>query len=758
MEYVAGVALDEACDRHRWTLAERLERFLDVCAAIEHAHAHLLVHRDVKPGNVLVTETGEVKLLDFGLVKRLRPPANGPAPAEDDQDTVTELRPVTLAYAAPEQLRGGAITTATDVYSLGVLLHHLLVGGVPFADGGILAAAYAGAPWPVPANLSHALRRRDAAERESLAHLRSTAVPRLVAQLDGDLDAIVGKALEERPERRYASVRALADDIRRHLDDRPVAARRPTHGYRFGRFLRRHRWSVSAATTVAALVVVSIALGVTRARDVAREKETAEQALAFLEGLFAAAGNSWSGPRADPPSLRSVLDLGAESLRTELAGRPAARRRLARSLAGAYLDLGLGLPAEELAREALADPSDPPPAEEVAAFELVRVRALSEQGQFKQAAERATTLLARPPAEALSRSRLLEALAFAQTGSSAFADAERNFARAVDEARSAGPAGADALALARDGLASVYRRTGRLEAAMALRRELLEEARRRHGDGHFATLGATMNLATAEAQRGDTEAAARHMRTVLDALAGRNQPVLIAEVHSSLAAVAIDRGDAETARPHARESLRLRTAALGPDHPLVASSFDTVGAVARDLGDLDEAEEAYRASLRIREAAFGERHAQVARSLCQVGEVALRKGRISEANALFERGLRVSRDVLGPEHVQVSRALSGLGRVAQAERRLADAERWLRESLSLRRKGLPPDHHWTAEAKSELGGCLVARGALAEAAVLLREALVVLRGSGPRDPRVAETEARLEALARRERRPSAHGR
>jgi serine/threonine protein kinase/tetratricopeptide (TPR) repeat protein len=769
MEYVEGVALDEACDRRGAPVTERLERFLDVCGAVEHAHAHLLVHRDLKPGNVLVNEAGEVKLLDFGLVKRLRPEAAKTATPLHDLDTVTELRPVTLGYSAPEQMRGGAITTATDVYSLGVLLHQLLVGVLPFDDDRILAAAYAGAPWPVAASLVHRLSRRTPLEREAVARWRSTPLTRLSTQLGGDLDAILGKALEERPERRYSSVRALADDVRRHLDHRPVAARRPTRGYRLRRFVRRHRWAVSTVAAGAALVALTVGLGIARARDVAREKETAEQALTFLEGLFAAAGTSWSGSQSEPPTLRSVLDLGAESLRTELAERPATRRRLARSLAGAYLDLGLGSPAEELVREVLTDAAKTSAslaADEAGEFELLRVRALSAQGRFRPAAELATSLLAARPdasadapagATATRRSRLLQALASAQVGASEFADAERNFSVAVDEARRAGPLGGEVLTRALDGLAGVYRRTGRLEEALALRRELLDQARRLHGEGHLATLLATMNLATAEAGRGDTDAAASHMRLVLEGLAGRDQPLLIAEVHSSLAAVAIDQGDAATARPHARESLRLRTAALGPDHPLVANSFDTVGAAARDLGDLVEAEEAYRSSLRIREAAFGERHAQVARSLCLVAELALRRGRLGEANALFERGLRVSRDVLGPEHVQVSRALSGLGRVAQAEGRLGDAERWLRESLRLRVRGLPPEHHWTAEAKSELGGCLVMRGATAEAAGLLRDALDVLRRANPADLRVAETETRLRALADRTRRSGAGG-
>ena len=272
MEYIEGRPIDEYCDQRKLPVPERLKLFRTVCSAVAYAHQRLVIHRDIKPANILVTEQSEPKLLDFGIAKILDPEA------AEAEHTVTVMRLMTPEYASPEQVRGEAITTASDVYSLGVVLYGLLTGRRPYGRASRVARDIVQAVIETePEKPSASVTRAETVTAQTVSETRDEIPEKLQRRLRGDLDNIVLKALRKEPERRYASVDQFSEDIRRHLEGLPVIARPDTFFYRSSKFVKRHKAGVAAAITVLLTLVVGLAITVHETYIARAERAKAER-------------------------------------------------------------------------------------------------------------------------------------------------------------------------------------------------------------------------------------------------------------------------------------------------------------------------------------------------------------------------------------------------------------------------------------------------------------------------------------------------
>lgn len=327
MEHIDGIRIDEYCDTHRLSINERLQLFQTICSAVHYAHQNLIIHRDIKASNILVASDGNPKLLDFGIAKLIDS-------AGEASDGLTREGAVimTPANATPEQILGKAVTTATDVYALGLLLHGMLSGFRPYQTEDLSPSEFANVicnqditrPSLRLKQESLLTRRAKASDivqtAEQIARDRSTTANRLQRQLRGDLDTIILNALRKEPERRYRSVSAFADDIGLHLTSMPIVARSDSRRYRAGKFVRRHYAAVTASALIVAMLATFAATLSVQNRRIADERDTAREVSQFLEDIFMAPDPARA--RGAAITAEEILAAGASRISTDLGERP----------------------------------------------------------------------------------------------------------------------------------------------------------------------------------------------------------------------------------------------------------------------------------------------------------------------------------------------------------------------------------------------------------------------------------------------------
>lgn len=640
VEFVDGEPITAYCERRGLAIDERLALFEQVCEAVAYAHRNLVVHRDLKPSNILVTEaeTGraQVKLLDFGIARLLQ--------GSDDRPAITQTgdRVLTPAYASPEQISGERVTTATDVYGLGVVLYELLTGVRPF-EGEALRALERAVLEKVPSPPS--------------AAARSASMLPLARRLRGDLDTIVLKALRKEPERRYLSAEGLLADLRRHRSKLPVEARPDRAAYRIRKFVERHRKGVAAAA-IALVFVAAVAsaafVRISQERDRARLEATKAAAVAaFLQETFAVSDPSQS--RGETVTARELLDRGAERIAADLGGQPEVQAEMMHVIGEVYGRLGLYSEADTLLHQALElrqeilRGDDPDLAQTLHALGVL----YEMQGRYQEAADvnrsAAAMLADRGDDEALADA--LHSLAHAQMRLGVLDEAEQNILQAVRIKQRLFGEVHPKVAYSLNILGDVYNYQGRPERAAPILRDVLAMRIDLLGADHLDVAVSYHNLG----------AALRDLRRYAEAEANYRQALPIwekvyggkgqeyANTLSQLALMVSAQGRFEEAEALHLEAIEIVRGVFGDAHPRISAALIRFGMSLAEEGRLPEAEEAFRDAVSMQRGLLGDDHPTVVRWMTRLGNTIAQQARYADAEQVLEEARRLCVAHRGPD-------------------------------------------------------------------------------------------------------------
>jgi serine/threonine-protein kinase len=676
MEFVAGQPITDYCRAHSLPLAARLNLFRDVCAAVQHAHQNLVVHRDLKPSNILVTEDGTPKLLDFGIAKLLTPEASDALTR-----TETSVRLMTPEYASPEQVRGGIITTATDVYALGVVLYELLTERRPFQ-----LETY------VPQEIERAICESEAARPSEVVGQSL----KLGKQLTGDLDNIVMMALRKEAGRRYPSVEQFSADLLRYLDGMPVSARKDTFRYRAGKFARRHKVGVTA---LAGLIVLTLALAVLAWR-IARERDRANQAAATAEAITQSLVSMFE--TADPGHTRGnaitakeLLDQGADKALRDLQGQPLLQAKLMDSLGAMYQNIGVYDRAQPLLEQSLKlrqqtlgaeHPDVANSQHHLAGVMNLRGDYAASETLYREALAQRYQLLGKEHKDVADN---LSDFGELLVNRGKFAEAESMLNEALTMRRKLfGEEHAD-VAESLTNLGRLYNRQDRWKEAANVFEQALTQSRKHFGSAHPQVAANLSNLAVA---------------------------LFNLEQYAA-------------AESRCREALALQRQLLGDAHPDVTITKMTLGAILFEPGNLEEAEPIFREVLTEQQKTLGHQHPRLALTMHNLGMLLRMKQNYTEAESWLRQALVIRRQQLGETHPDTARTLDDLADVYFYRKQFREAEPLYRQALDISLKALPSDHVLLQRAKSMYGRCLARLNRFQESEELLLAAYRTLKAT-----------------------------
>jgi serine/threonine protein kinase/tetratricopeptide (TPR) repeat protein len=695
MEYVEGVPLTEYSKLHASPLDTRIHLFRAVCEAVQYAHSQAVIHRDLKPSNILVKQDGSIRLLDFGIAKQLESldtPVN---------QTMTGLRLMTPAYAAPEQIRGDRVGVHTDVYSLGVILFELLTGQLPFDLSNL-----------TPAEAASIVAEHEPGKPSSI--LKTGNPPPDVASLNksawSELDVLCLTAMHKDPARRYRSVEALIRDIDHYLRAEPLEARPDTFSYRVGKFVQRHQRMV--VTSVAAIVLVLAMLSfftvrLAKARNAALAEAARTQRIQkFMLNLFEG-GDQAVGP-SDSMRVITLVDRGAMEAKT-LNSDPKIQAELYQNLGDIYEKLGKFEQADALLQTALAQHQSlygaysPESAETLLELGLLR----DAQGKFDDAERYVRQALAidrqklSPTHPALARATSALGKVLEDRGSY---DASIRVLEEAARLQSAQGGSSTDLSETLSELANSHFYTGHYDASESLNQRVLGMDRQLYGDRHPHIADDLINLGAIKYDLGHYPEAERYDRDALDitqSFYGLNHPAT-ASALTILGRTLVSAGKSDEAAGMLRQALQIEEQVYGKVHPRVAGTLNELGKISQQQGKLDDAEADFRRMAGIYRTVYSGKHYYIGIALCNLGGVLVDRKDYSGAEKSFQEALQIYSQTLPPDHLNVGIARVRLGRALLLDKRYSEAESESRAGYEILKKQSSAPERWINNAQTDL--------------------------------------------------------
>jgi serine/threonine protein kinase/tetratricopeptide (TPR) repeat protein len=717
VEHVDGAGIYDYCDQRGLSLRERLELFVKVCEAVQFAHRNLVVHRDIKPANILVLPGGTPKLLDFGIAKLLAPEGL----AHTLPVTRLHERILTPENAAPEQVLGRPITTATDVYALGTLLYQLLTGRSPyrlmsFSQLQLERAICMDDPVRPSQMVIAKLSGESEADRQRIAQRRGHIPVRLRTALEGDLDSIVAMAMRKEPERRYASAEALAEDVRRHLLGRPVTARQGDWRYHTVKFVRRHHWSV--VSVIAVMCGLAAITGVTLwqnhrialARELAaQERDRAQQVSAFLVDVFSQADPYTA--QGHELTAKELLDRGAAKIVDNVNLQPEVRAELLESIGLAYRHQALNAQAIPLFEQALAIRRAQRPIDNgrVAASLANLANALSDAGQLPSAEAYLTQALAlaracEPQDAPQIADLLVQYGGLALVGESQPEKALKLFNEALDIEQHSNGIPPMQMAETLNGLSATASWLSDYARAADYERRALDIYQQQGTRNHPDNVISMENYGLLLTKLGRYSEAERYLREALDLELTVFGPKdwHVADVQSNLGELYDDQGDTARAITATQEAVNISAQSRGPTNWKTAYFQEALAILNLKAGDVAAAEANIRAALADYAQSVPARHLYVASARGWLGEVYLRKGQLAEAETEMRAALDLTSDLAGPDSWRTARAQAGLGWTLIARGKFAEGEALLRPAQARLLAALGPHDEAARQAGRRL--------------------------------------------------------
>lgn len=778
MELIEGVTITEHCAMNRLPLNDRLRLFIQVCAAVQYAHQSLVVHRDLKPTNVLVSSDGTPKLLDFGIAKIIR--------SDDDPystaTTSSDIRLLTPRYASPEQVRNERVTTATDTYSLGVILYELLTGAEPYQLTTRSRAEYERAICEQqPLRPSAMLTASQGPARSLNTRVKRRPLPvtdrrQRERELVGDLDTITLKALQKEPAERYSSVEQFVDDLERFLAGLPVLARPQTFRYRTTKFLVRNKLAVFAGSTTAVALIIAACVSVTYGVREARQRALAEQHLreARTQASIAGAINQFlnedllasAAPDQVPDrqaTVRSVLDAASNKIGGRFQDQPFVEASIRNTIGAAYESLGEYETAEahyvrasELFSAFEADHESDVIEEEVRLGNLTRLRGRLDDAEtrIREAYNRAQKRLGPTHPTTLNAGHFLSEVYIDQGRSP---EAEGLLKRTIElKASTLGPEHAATL-LSMGSLSSIYLQAGRYEEAREIDSKLLDTHMRKSGPDNPATIATLNNLAYDQMHLGNYQAAEQFLLTAVKRsrrVSGADHPATLTSL-DNLGRLYTTMGRYSEAERIHTEEYRAYERTLGATHPATINARNNLGLVYLNRGQFEQAEPVYRDIVAALLQSNGPDHPSTMTAQNNLAYALMELHRLDEAEQRSVEVLDRRRRVLGEDHPDTIGAMSNLARVRTYQGRFEEAEGMFADALERASRTLPENHVTIGVLRYRQGLCLTSLAQFDAAERSLTQALSILTAAlGPEHDRVIAVQKAIDQLNQARARPA----